>query len=188
MRTTHRAWGAISTIAAAFGTVAAYAQNADFASTGAKSAEEGPLQEIVVTARRQSESLLRVPVAVSVVGEDELNRAAVADLGSVSRLAPQLIVSRAQNPGGASFVIRGIGTPPLDIGLEQSVAVNLDGMQLSRGKLAAVSLFDMQQVEVLKGPQALFFGKNSPAGVISARWSRSSWKRATDSRSSPAPG
>ncbi|RYD88470.1 MAG: TonB-dependent receptor, partial [Sphingomonadales bacterium] len=64
-------------------------------------------------------------------------------------------------------VIRGIGSTTTDPGLEQSVALNIDGINAGRGLLGGLALFDTAQIEILKGPQALFFGKNSPAGVIS---------------------
>jgi iron complex outermembrane receptor protein len=65
-----------------------------------------------------------------------------------------------------SVSIRGIGSPITDDGVESSVSMVFDGVQTSRGILAQLGMFDVANVEVLKGPQALFFGKNSPAGVI----------------------
>src|SRR5690606_10265777 len=65
--------------------------------------------------------------------------------------------------------IRGIGTTSLDPGIDQSVSLNIDGMQFTQGSAYSIGMFDMAQVEVLKGPQALFFGKNSPGGVVSIR-------------------
>src|SRR6202000_2068844 len=62
-----------------------------------------------------------------------------------------------------------LSTSALDPGVDQSVSLNIDGLQLSQGLAYASSFFDMQQVEVLKGPQALFYGKSSPGGVISIR-------------------
>ena len=60
--------------------------------------------------------------------------------------------------------MRGIGTSALDAGVDQSVSLNIDGQQFSQGLAFKSGLFDLAQAEVLKGPQALFFGKNSPAG------------------------
>lgn len=123
--------------------------------------------EIVVTARRRSESIIEVPVAVSAVTAEELQRNNASDLSRIAELVPQVIVQPAASGSGGIFSIRGVGSSFLDAGIEQTVAVNIDGVQIGRGRIATASQFDLQQVEVLKGPQALFFGKNSPAGVIS---------------------
>jgi iron complex outermembrane receptor protein len=133
----------------------------------AAGASSGGLEEIIVTARKQSESLLTVPVAVSAIGGEEIARKGVNDLTRIAQLAPQVILAQADSGTGASFSIRGLGTSFLDPGLDQSVVVVLDGMPISRGQVVVMGMFDLAQVEVLKGPQALFFGKNSPAGVVS---------------------
>lgn len=125
--------------------------------------------EIVVTARKQAESLMDVPVTVSVISGGELQRQGIADLNRIAQEVPQLTVAKADSGTGASFNIRGIGSSILDPGVEQSVSVALDGVQITRGHLIFFGMFDIEQVEVLKGPQALFFGKNSPAGVIAIR-------------------
>lgn len=129
--------------------------------------DSGQIGDIVVTARRQSESMMKVPVAVTAINTATIQRAGVTDLTAIAQLAPQVSVSPAPSGSGAIFTIRGIGTNYSDGGLEQSVALNIDGVQVSRGNLVNIGFFDLQQIEVLKGPQALFFGKNSPAGVIS---------------------
>lgn len=125
------------------------------------------LEDIVVTARKREESLMDVPVAVTAIGAVQLERSGVSDLSGISQLAPQVVVGRSDSGAGASFSIRGIGTSFFDSGTEQSVSVNIDGIAAGRGNIITQGYFDLQQVEVLKGPQALFFGKNSPAGVIS---------------------
>lgn len=133
---------------------------------------DGPVQlgaeDIVVTARRRAESLLNVPVAVTALSAAEVNRYAATDLTKIGLLIPQVMFVRSGGGGtGGALSIRGIGSSLGDAGLEQSVSINIDGVQINRGRAALQSFFDIAQVEVLKGPQALFFGKNSPAGVIS---------------------
>ncbi|WP_221364505.1 TonB-dependent receptor [Sphingomonas jinjuensis] len=123
--------------------------------------------EIVVTARLRRESLLNVPVAVSVLSEQAIAKYNATDLTKIGELTPTVIVSNYRTIGGGSIAIRGISSPPTQVGYEQPVSVAIDGIQSSSGRVATLGFFDIQQVEVLKGPQALFFGKNSPAGVIS---------------------
>ena len=126
--------------------------------------------DIIVTARKREETLLDVPVAVSALSAADMNRYQANDLTKIGQMVPQVIIAKTGGGGaGASFAIRGVGSSALDSGIEQTVSVNIDGLQVSRGRLATQGFFDVQQVEVLKGPQALFFGKNSPGGVISLR-------------------
>jgi len=128
---------------------------------------ENRLEEIVVTARKRTESLMTVPVAVTALSGAALERKDITDLQQVAQLAPQVTMVQGNSGNGATFSIRGLGSSFLDAGLEQTVAVNIDGVQIGRGHIISQAFFDMSQVEVLKGPQALFFGKNSPAGVVS---------------------
>ncbi|MFA7439808.1 MAG: TonB-dependent receptor [Sphingomonadaceae bacterium] len=123
--------------------------------------------DVVVTARKRSETALDVPASVTAIGADSLARYGVADLTKAGQLVPQVNLGTSGGSGGGFLSIRGIGTSPNNSGFDQAVSINIDGVQVSRGRLITAGFFDLQQVEVLKGPQALFFGKNSPAGVVS---------------------
>jgi outer membrane receptor protein involved in Fe transport len=136
----------------------------------ANASKDTSLEEIVVTARKREESLISVPVAVTALSAADINRYNATDLSKIGQLAPQVIIQRTGGGGsGAVFAIRGISSSTTDTGLSSTVSVNIDGTQISRGRIITQGFFDLQQVEVLKGPQALFFGKNSPGGVISLR-------------------
>jgi len=130
------------------------------------------LDEIIVTARKREESLQTVPVAVSAFTAEAIEKYDYGDLVQLSQLAPQLIFLPGASGNGAAFFVRGIGTGSLDPGLEASVTVNVDGMQIDRGHIVRNGFLDLESVQVLKGPQALFFGKNSPAGVIALTGAR----------------
>lgn len=123
--------------------------------------------EIVVTARLRNESLMDVPVAVNALSSEKLDEYKVADLTDIGALVPNVIVGDYKINGGGSLSIRGISSPATQIGFEQPVSVSIDGVQTSAGRVAMLGFFDLDRVEVLRGPQTLFFGKNSPAGVIS---------------------
>lgn len=125
------------------------------------------LDEVVVTARRKSENLRDVPVAVVPISAETLDKNLITDLTTIGEVAPQVVIGRGVNGTGAQITIRGISSTQADAGVDQSVSTVVDGVPISRGRIVSTSLFDLQQVEVLQGPQALFFGKNSPAGVIS---------------------
>jgi outer membrane receptor protein involved in Fe transport len=127
------------------------------------------LEEVVVTARKREESLQRVPVAVSVVNREVLQNGVANDLSKIGELVPQVSLSQGGSGTGAVITVRGVSSASNDAGLDQSVAIEIDGVPISRGQVMSAALFDIDQVQVLQGPQALFFGKNSPAGVISLR-------------------
>ena len=122
--------------------------------------------DIVVTARRRQESILDVPVVETVLSADVISRNQITDISGIARQVPGLQIGGNVLTVGTQVSLRGVGTSSLDAGVDQSVSINIDGLQLTQGASYNVGLFDMAQIEVLKGPQALFFGKNSPGGVI----------------------
>jgi iron complex outermembrane receptor protein len=131
-------------------------------------AEAGQLQEITVTARKREENVRDVPAAITVLTSQTLERYDMSDLEKIAASTPEFTVARASNGSGASLSIRGIGSSFTSIGIEQSVAVNVDGVYYGEGRIINEAFFDLKQVELIKGPDALFFGKNGDAGVISA--------------------
>ena len=134
------------------------------------SAEEAMvLEEITVTARKREESIMKVPVTTSVLGGETLDKYAIADVAGVADKTPGLNFSNGPTASGVLVSMRGIGTGTNNPGIDQSVAFVIDGMQFTQGLAFEMATMDMAQVEVMKGPQALFFGKAAPAGVISVR-------------------
>jgi len=125
--------------------------------------------DIIVTARKRQESILEVPVVANVLTQETITQNQVVDLQDITQFTPGFVLGQSVLENGAQVSIRGIGTTSLDPGIDQSVSLNIDGMQFTQGSAYSIGLFDMAQVEVLKGPQALFFGKNSPGGVVSIR-------------------
>jgi outer membrane receptor protein involved in Fe transport len=127
------------------------------------------LEDIVVTARKTTETLMRVPVAASAISGAQMQRYGAVDLSTVGNLVPAVTFERTLGSGSGALTIRGIGSSGTDSGIEQTVSTVLDGVQTSRGQFIQQGVFDLEQIEVLKGPQSLFFGKNSPGGVLSLR-------------------
>lgn len=125
---------------------------------------------IVVTARRRAENLQDVPIAVSVVQGDDLDRAYTVNTQGVTNLIPALNYSSA-NPRNASFTIRGLGSSVVAVsqandGLEPGVGFYVDQVYHARPATAAFDFSDIEQIEVLRGPQGTLFGKNTTAGAI----------------------
>jgi outer membrane receptor protein involved in Fe transport len=127
----------------------------------------GGLQDIVVTARKRTESVQDVPVAVTAISAAEIARKDLTSLEKVAASTPNFSVGRASNGSGATLTLRGIGSSATSIGIEQSVAVVVDGVYYGQGRVINEGFFDLARLEILKGPQALFFGKNATAGVVS---------------------
>jgi outer membrane receptor protein involved in Fe transport len=132
-----------------------------------ESAQQGGLGDIIVTARKRQETAQDVPVAVTAISAEQIANRDVTSVEKITSIAPQFSVGRASNGSGAQLTLRGIGSSSTSIGIEQSVAVVVDGAYYGQGRVINEGFFDLARVEVLKGPQALFFGKNATAGVIS---------------------
>ena len=157
---------AMAIIAASAVSNAAAAQDAG-QGVSAPSGYTGGLGEIVVTARKHEESIQDIPVSITALSPEDIRRQDVSSLEKLSGRLPQLIITRSSNGSGASLSIRGIGSNFSSIGIEQSVAVIVDGAYYGHGRVLEEGFFDLARIEVLKGPQALFYGKNATAGVIS---------------------
>lgn len=125
------------------------------------------MEEVVVTATKRAESIQDVPLSVSVVTGEVIERAEVRDLLDLQSVVPSLRVPQFQNSIQTNFVIRGFGNGANNPGIEPSVAVFVDGVYLSRSQARISDLPNIQQIEVLKGPQSTLYGKNASAGVIS---------------------
>lgn len=125
--------------------------------------------EILVTARKRQESILQVPVVVTALSGERIDNAQITNVTDLPRLVPGLVLGGNILAIGPQVTIRGVGTSSSDPGVDQSVSLNLDGLALGQGLAFRSGMFDVAQVEVLKGPQSLFYGKSSPGGVISLR-------------------
>ncbi len=136
--------------------------NLFFLMSGAISAQT-VLEEITVTARKRVESLDDVPISVSVTSGEKLDRMSIRRLEELSAFTPNLQIN--ENATQQSVTIRGIGSGA-NQAFEQSVGTYIDGVYFGRGRSARNPFFDVERVEVLKGPQGILFGKNTIAGAI----------------------
>jgi iron complex outermembrane receptor protein len=131
----------------------------------AESSEDGT--EIVVTARHRDEDAQDVPIALSVVSAEALEKTGNFTLGQIQQLVPSLQVF-SFNPRNTNINIRGLGSNVAltNDGLENGVGIYIDGVFYGRVGQTQFDLVDLQQVEVLRGPQGTLFGKNTTAGAI----------------------
>jgi outer membrane receptor protein involved in Fe transport len=141
----------------------------------AADASTGPaLEEIIVTAEKRSENLQDVPISVVAVNAQQIQDAHITDIRSLAILTPGLTVTSEGNEAITTARIRGIGTVGDNPGLESSVGVNIDGVYRPRNGVAFGDLGEIEQIEVLYGPQGELFGKNNDAGVINVTTKRPS--------------
>ena len=123
------------------------------------------LEEVIVTARKREESMQDVPVSVTSVSE-QLNRSTVQSLQDIHNYVPNVNIDKISSNNGASISIRGISFQETDKSLDPPAGVILDGVYMGVVAGGLLENFDMQRVEVLRGPQGTLFGKNTTAGAL----------------------
>lgn len=134
------------------------------AQTGGADAEGGGvLSEVIVTATKRPERLQDVPISLTVVSGETVADKSINNLEELSSYTPNLTV--ADTSVTTNIYMRGIGSG-LDRGFEQSVGMFIDGIYMSRSKQYRAPMFDLDRIEILRGPQPVLFGKNTTVGAI----------------------
>ena len=144
----------------------ALAQSSDDDASASDAADDNV---IIVTARKQEETLQDVPVAVSVISTETLDDFRIDEATDLISRVPGLSVQVGGSGAGAQIGIRGINSSNISNAFDSAVAINVDGIAVSTQRILQAAFFDIEQVEVLKGPQPLFFGKSTSAGVLTIR-------------------
>ena len=128
-------------------------------------AETVTIEEIVVTARKREENLQDVPAAVSAFSADALRDAAVDNIIDLENITPNMTINETSGllPGSVQIFIRGVGNDP---GFDQGVGIYVDDVYLNRTSGALLDVYDIQRVEVLKGPQGNLYGRNTIGGAV----------------------
>lgn len=122
---------------------------------------------IIVTATLRAANVQDIPIAVTAVSPNELERQNVQDIRTLSSITPSFSLQTSQSDAqGTSIRLRGVGTTGNNSGLESSVGVFIDGVYQSRPGVALGDLLDLERLEVLRGPQGTLFGRNTSAGAL----------------------
>lgn len=122
--------------------------------------------EIVVTAQKTEQNLQEVPVAVSVLPEEAIENKFANNIENLQTLVPSISFRKGSTNANSAISIRGIGTVSFSLAAEPAVSTVVDGVVLGRSGQAFADLYDIERIEVLRGPQGTLYGKNAQAGVI----------------------
>jgi outer membrane receptor protein involved in Fe transport len=122
---------------------------------------------IIVTATRRAEDVQDIPIAVTAVTPEALEKQGVVNVQNITQVSPSFSTSSAQIASGSVVLrIRGVGTTSNNIGFESAVGIFIDGAYQSRPGVALSEFVDIERVEVLRGPQGTLFGRNTSAGAL----------------------
>jgi iron complex outermembrane recepter protein len=135
--------------------------------------EASGLREITVTARKRVEDVQDVPIAVTGIDGEDLEDRFVPDIRSVAKYMPNVQLGQVQFSGATlSASIRGLTFSDIERSFEPAVATSIDGIFLASNTGALIDMFDVESIEVLRGPQGTLFGRNTIGGIINVRRSR----------------
>lgn len=135
--------------------------------------DNGVIREIIVTAQRRAESVQDVPIAVTALDQQALDSETVSDIRDIAGRVPSLVVdSVAAGPGAAAIAIRGISFEDIEKSFDPAVGVVVDGVFIGTNTGQLLDTFDMERLEVLRGPQGTLFGRNTIGGVINVTRTR----------------
>jgi outer membrane receptor protein involved in Fe transport len=155
-----------STICSAMLVPAAYAQTA-------QAEEDSGNEPIIVTATLRAMDVQDIPLAVTAVAPEALERQGINDIKNLASISPSFNIQSSQTETqGTSIKIRGVGTTGNNTGLESSVGVFIDGVYQSRPGVALGDLVDLERLEILRGPQGTLFGRNTSAGALNVTTKR----------------
>ncbi|WP_269220105.1 TonB-dependent receptor [Brevundimonas vesicularis] len=146
---------------------ATVAQDAEATAQAANAQDAATVDDIVVTARRRAESLQDVPVAVTAVSGEQLEARGALDITELARSTPSLTLNAARGSNSTliSF-IRGVGQQDPLWGFDPGVGLYIDDVYVARPQAAVLDIFDVERVEVLRGPQGTLYGRNTIGGAI----------------------
>jgi iron complex outermembrane receptor protein len=126
------------------------------------------LEEVTVTAQKREENVQEVPLSITTLDADELVvlSAGAADVKALSARVPSLLLESSFGRAFPRFYIRGLGNTDFDLNASQPVSMIVDEVVLENPVVKGKPLFDLERVEVLRGPQGTLFGRNTPAGIV----------------------
>ena len=138
----------------------------------AQADDQGGLSEIIVTATKRDSDLQTTPIAISAVDQSIIQQSSANDIGDLSTFVPNFSAARITGFNAASFAMRGVGQNNIIVYFEPSVLVTVDDFVMPSVQTQLLDTFEVQQVEVLRGPQGTLFGKNAIGGAVTVKTKR----------------
>ncbi len=149
----------------ALGAPSVHAQNAAAEAADEAAESKTQLDTITVTAQSRTQELQQVPIALTVVTDEQVEKLTATDLSEVAAFVPGLVVD-AFDKTQPAFTLRGISTEGFSMGIDRAVGIYVNGIYQTNGGGALLAFNDLARIEVLKGPQGTLFGRNTAAGAI----------------------
>jgi iron complex outermembrane receptor protein len=159
---------ALALAVASFHAAPAFAQGAATSAPAATASPDQGVGEIIVTAQRRSENVQKIPVSVGIIDDQQIAaiNSSGADIRGLSGRVPSLNIESSFGRTFPRFYIRGLGNTDFDLNASQPVSIVYDDVVLENPILKGFPAFDVDRVEVLRGPQGTLFGRNTPAGIV----------------------
>ncbi|KQM21088.1 TonB-dependent receptor [Novosphingobium sp. Leaf2] len=145
---------------------AVFAFSASVLALAAATPATAQVAEIIVTAQKVKQNIQDVPIAISAVTGDAMDRAGAKSLEDITSIVPSVTFRKGTTNANSAIVMRGVGTISFSVAAEPSVSTVVDGIVLSRSGQSFLDLVDFDRLEVLRGPQGTLFGKNASAGLV----------------------
>ena len=123
-------------------------------------------EPIIVTAEKRPSELQKTPIAITTYTSDEIQNSGITSVPDLSLRTPGLVIGNNSNTSTPEIFIRGVGTLNLSIGSDTSIGVYVDDVYVGRDKAMFFELFDLERIEVLRGPQGTLYGRNTIGGAI----------------------
>lgn len=133
--------------------------------TGLPLASHAQIEEVIVTAEKREANIQETPIAMSAFNEDALDTAGIDDALDIQFSVPNMLFSRG-NFTAATFSIRGVGNSAVGVSADNGTGVHVNGVYLNNPRVFETEYYDVERVEVLRGPQGTLYGRNTTAGVI----------------------
>lgn len=154
---------------------ASLTQAQEAVTNSAAARENAGVQDIVVTARRRNETIQETPIAMTALSMVQLESKVTPNIGDLQGAAPNVLITQQNSGASASNVsIRGLSFADVDKSFDPTVAVVVDGVFIGTSTGSYLDFFDIESIEVLRGPQGTLYGRNTIGGVINIRRTRPS--------------